>query len=300
MRAKALVLLALLAALAGIAFVRRGPPDPLSQASLDALLLSPIDPASPKPDAPRPPFWKALLEHNALTLGPAGPSLRLGRVLADPSAARISAEHAGELLALEAEGPDGKLGMPLWRAMLAGPSLEQGPAGRTLAFYGCRHTADADAAPVLEDTYRARVSLADALVQYALSEPGAAPLTLLGREAPVKGGVNFEVQLLGDTQSVSVSFDGHAAPPLKASRTYRPPPPNDARARAALSAALRERLADEGLGKLEVVGAEAPVEDGLDVRIELMGEHLALVATRAGGERLATHRAFPERNRSPD
>jgi hypothetical protein len=291
MQPKPALLVALLAVLLAAALVRRNAaPNALSEASLAALLACPLDSAGPRDEGSRAPFWQALLEHPAVTRTATGVTLRLGRVLSDPSAARLAAESAGELLALEAEGPQGKLGVPLWRAVLDGPSTQKSAHGRTLALNGCRHSADADAGPALEDTYSARLALGSALGELALSEPGAGALTLLGQKMPVKGGVNFEIQLLGDVQSVVVTFDGRPAPSLKATRTFHAQAPNDARARANFVAALRARLEAEGLGKLTVEGETSPVADGLDVRIEEYGGRVALVATRGGGGRLATHR----------
>jgi hypothetical protein len=214
--------------------------------------------------------------------------LRLGRVLSDPTAARVSAESAGELLALEAEGPQGELGTPLWRAILAGPALEPGER-IALKLYGCRHTALPEAGPALEDTYCARLSLAQALREHVSAEPGSAPLTLIGEHVPMRGGVNFEVQLLAETQSVVVTFDGHETAPLSATRAYHPRAPNDARARANLVQALRERTAAAGLGALTITDAEPSATDAIDVRIEQLGGRQSLVARR-GATRLATHR----------
>src|SRR5262249_36179300 len=150
------------------------------------------------------PAWKALFERLAEPT-PGGLTLHLGHVLADPSAARASAESAGELLSLEAEGPHGKLGLPLWRAVLDGAVLEPGPE-RKLKLNGCRHSALPEDGPVIEDTYRARLSIAHALRELAAREPGSTPLTLLGEDAPVRGGVNLEVQLVRGNQSICVTF----------------------------------------------------------------------------------------------
>lgn len=289
MRAQPAILVALLGGLLAVALVRRAEgPDPFSESALAELVAAPLD-SGPRGDGSTAPFWKALFEHPAVTRTPDGLCLRLGRVLADPSAARRAAENAGELLALEAEGPAGKLGIPLWRAVLDGPVLQRNENGRTLALYGCRHSADADAGPVLEDSYYARLALAEALKQHALAQAGEGAFTLLGQETPVKGGVNFEVQLLGTRQSVSVTFDGHSTPLLRAAREQRPSAPNDARARATLIEVLRARAAAEGLGELTIEGREAPVENGVDLRLELVGRRLALAATRGGTGRLATH-----------
>lgn len=290
MRVKLAVLVALLGVLAAVALVRRAvDPDPLSPAALGQLLEQPLDSQPGSPQSEPIPAWRALLEQFAeRTRG--GLTLRLGNVLADPTAARASAESAGELLALEAEGPEGKLGLPLWRAILAGPVLERAPQ-RTLKLYGCRHSARADAGPALEDSYHARLSLARALHALATEEPGSEPLTLSGEHAPMRGGVNFEVQLLAETQSVVVTFDGHEAAPLSATRAYRPGAPNDARARANLVQVLRARAAAAGLGALTVV--DAPLQDpqAVDVRIERIGVRQSMLARR-GATRVATHRVL--------
>lgn len=299
MRAQPVVLVALLGGLLTLALVRRAEgPDPFCEAALAELLSRPLDAPGTRPDG-AVPFWKALLEHPAVTRTPDGSVLRLGRVLADPSAARRAAESAGELLDLEAEGPEGKLGLPLWRAVLDGPVLRRSEGGRTLALYGCRHSADADAGPALEDSYYARLALAEALKRHALAQPGEGAFTLVGQESPVKGGVNFEVQLVGARQSIAVTFDGHPTPVLRAARDQRPSAPNDARVRANLIGALCARAAAEGLGVLTVEGREAPVENGVDLRLEIVGGRLALTATRGGTGRLATYLQLDESGALP-
>jgi len=290
MRPKSLVFVALLAVLALLALVRRGEPsDPLSEAALAELLAQPLDlaPSEPVPD-PLPAFSRALFDTFAEPAAPAGRVLRLGRVQADPSSARLAAEHAGELLELEAQGPDGTPGVPLWRAILDGPAVAKSADGRTLAIYGCRHSADLDAGPVLEDTYAARLALADALAAHARTQTGEAPLTLLGRELPVKGGINLEVTLVGETQALTVTLGGTPARTLRVSRTYRPEAPNDARARRALVAALRACVPAEERDAFALDGEQTPIANGVDLRLELFGDRLALTASR-GKTRLATH-----------
>src|SRR5688572_24026220 len=120
--AKKLLLVALLAVLAALVALVRPPrvTDPLAPETLARLVAQPVDPVPGAPaglEGPTP-FWKALLAPPLVELTESGRVLRLGRVVADPSAARGSAESAGELLELEAAGPDGPLGVPLWRAML--------------------------------------------------------------------------------------------------------------------------------------------------------------------------------------
>jgi hypothetical protein len=288
---KKLLLVALLAVFAAlVALVRPARvTDPLAPETLARLLAQPVDrvPGAPPGLGEGPtPFWKALLAPPLVELAEAGRVLPLGRVVADPSAARGSAESAGELLELEAVGPDGPLGVPLWRALLERAAVGD-ERGRTLSVYGCRHSADPDAGPVLEDTYHARVSIVQRL--RALAEGQGTPLVIRGEQTPVKGGVNLEVQLDGERQWVRVTFDGNAHPPLRAERKHRPPSPNDARARTRLVAALRALAAEEpALGTLSIEGAEAAVSGGVDVRLEIYGGRLSLVARR-GATRLSTH-----------
>lgn len=291
MQKKPLLLVALALALAVTALVRRAQiSTPYARATLLTLLEQPVDRAPGAPDGPRPPFWKTLLAPPFTEPGDTGPVLRLGRVLADPSAARGSADSAGELLALEAGGPQGKLGIPLWRAILTGPSTELDPGvGRTLKMYGCRHSADADAAPVIEDSYAARLALAAALRAHAAEEDAVEPLTLVGELTPARGGVNFDVQLVGNTQAVSVTFDGHRDVRYSAARTHRPEAPNDERARARLVELLHLLAAQEpALGALRLEGGSTPATNGVDLRLEFAGGCLSLVARR-GAARCATH-----------
>ena len=294
MRVRAVVLASLVTLLAGLAIVvgRSGRPDPLAPESLKALLAEPPDPppgAPPVAGATWEKFLDTFAEHTD-----AGLRIRLGHVLADPTAARASAEHAGELLALEAEGAEGKLGQPLWRVIVAGLDAQPG-AERTLDLHGCRHSALPEDGPVIEDTYVARLSLARALRELAAGER---PLVVRGEDTPVAGGVNFEVLYMHGVQSVSVSFDKSPTAPLRASRPYHPETPNDARAREALVQALREHAAAAGLGTLAIEPPETP-SAGVDVRIEEFGDRLSLVACR-GSQRLATHRVLrPDATREP-
>jgi hypothetical protein len=286
MRSRTLLLAALGLPLVGLALVvPRREPELFPAATLQALLRRPL--AGPNAGPNPPSFFQALLAHSSLTRDARGATLRLRRVLADPSAARLSAQHAGELLSLEAHTPTGPLGIPLWQAVLehARPAEDGGLA---LELYGCRHLADADAGPTLEDTYAARLALADALAQHARTRAGAPPLELRGREVPVRGGINLEVELVGQTQAVRVTFDGAPEKMLRAQRVWRPTAPNDARARADLVAALRTEARAHGIDELAVEGEHEPVADGLDVRLERAGERVSLVATHAGKERLAT------------
>src|SRR5262245_19970952 len=109
MRARRPVFLALLALIVAVALVRRRrPADPPSEEGLENLIEEPLD-HPPDATAEPGPLWRVLLERCG-ERGPEGTHLRLGRVLADPSLARASSESAGELLGLEADGPQGKLG----------------------------------------------------------------------------------------------------------------------------------------------------------------------------------------------
>jgi len=287
MRTKLLLVSALLATLATAALVRRDPtPDAFSAENLAALLARPLDPGPRRDEAAEPrALWKALLELPAVSRAENTLTLRLGRVLADPSAARLAAESAGELLSLPAEGPEGPLGLTLLQAVLNGPATEHTDTGSVLKLYGCRHSADADAGPLLEDTYYARLSLAAALRKAA--EKAGTPLTLRGEDVPVKGGVNFEVQLAGEQQVLQVTFDGTQHPPLHARRTNRPSAPNDARARANLVQALETLAAREGL-TLIVEGRTERVPEGVDLRLECSGRRLGLTV-HCGTARLTSH-----------
>jgi hypothetical protein len=302
MRTRILLVIVLAAALGAAALVRRpSERDPFDREIVGALLRRPVDDVNlSEAERASPPasLLAALLAHPAATRTADGVTLRLGRVLADPTFARAAALAAGELLALEAVGPDGPLGKPLWRAILDGPVLQTEDGVRTLRLYGARHSADADAGPALEDTYHARLALAAALRTHAASEPGATPLVLRGEETPVKGGVNFEVQLVGTRQTLTVTFDGHRdAPLLYATRDFaRTDSPYDARARASLVAALVAGATElEPPVALVIDGKEAAVAGGVDLRLEDFGSRVALVAS--GSERRLS--SFVERESCP-
>lgn len=291
--ARALALVALLGALGAAALVApaRGL-DPHAPETLARLLERPIDAMPGAPAESRPSFWKALLASPLVEPVEGGLRLDLGRVLADPSAARGSAESAGELLELEAqletEGEDVPLGVPLWRAILERAAVSEG-TGRTLSIYGCRHLADADAAPSLEDTYHARLAMVRRLRELGNADGAAGPLAIRGEQAPVKGGINLEVVLQGERQSLRVTFDGSPQAALRVERAHRPPAPNDARARANLVAALEAlALREPGLGELTLEGRDGPADGGVEMRFESYGGRLALTARR-GSARLATH-----------
>ena len=91
MRVKPAVLVALLALLASVALVQRAhAPDPLAPAALALLLEQPLDSPSGSAANDPAPAWRALLEQFAERTS-AGLTLRLGRVLSDPTQARVSA-----------------------------------------------------------------------------------------------------------------------------------------------------------------------------------------------------------------
>ena len=283
------LILALLCVLAYL-FVPRPTPDRLSALSAGELLARPVDPppgVAPASDAPA--LWRELLRSPASAEG--GLTLKLGRVLADPSAARLAAEQAGELLRQPAKNAQGELGLPLWKAVLDGPATTRENGAPVLKLYGCRHSADADAGPVLEDTSAARLALARTLRELAAGDPAYSGLTLAGEETPAHGGVNFEVQLVGDRHSVQVSFDGHDAAPLTAERMFRPVAPNDDAARQSLVRGLRdESAADASLAGLVIAGEDAPVPGGIDFRLERFGERQTLSARVEGAATLRVHR----------
>jgi len=294
MRTRLLLLGTLLLLAAAVAVVRRGLGfDPYAPARIAALLERPLD---PRPGAPRDPrtLAEALFAPPFAERTAEGTRLRLGALLADPTPAQASAACADELLALEAVGPEGPLGVPLWRALLDGPAVEPG-ADATLRIYGCRHGADAASGPALEDSYTARVALARALHDHARAD--GRRLTLLGEQSPLKGGVNFEVALVGATQSIEVTIDGRDVPPLRASRPFHAVTPHLEGARASLVQALRARAAaDATLGPLVLEGAEAPVPEGVALHLEWFGGRLALSA-RHGGARVGAHLALDETRR---
>lgn len=284
MAARPLVLAALLIALSTVAIVRTSrSPEGYSVRALTELLRQPARPG-PGASGPLPStLWEGLLSSPMAEHTPAGPRLALGRVWAAPTIASLAAERAGELLALPAEGPEGPTGEPLWRMILEGPSGTPGAPGerRTLALYGCRHSTDPDAGPVVEDSYHARRALARALEGHARAAGVA--LELRGASEPVRGGVNFEVQLLGEEHAILVTFDGVPGRWYRARRAFRPIAPHADEARQNLVSALRTlAAADPRYAGLEIVGAESAVQGGVDVRVETVDGRFAFLATRAG------------------
>jgi hypothetical protein len=272
-------------------------PDQLSARSAPELLELPVLPGPDGADGPaRQPLWRALLEALPATPDGRGRLLALAGVHADPTRAQASAEAAGELLSLPAIAADGEDlqgsgAGPLWKAVLAGPAAERSAAGIVLRLHGCRHSGDAAAAPALEDTYAARLSIASAFRRLAAEEPGHPPLTIEGEHEPVPGGANFEVQLLGDQHMLQVTVDGSAQEALFARRTFRPDAPNDALLRAAFVSGL-ERLARQApeLGELRIEGLETALPEGVQVRLEHRGGTQTLTCRLPGAPALAVRR----------
>ncbi len=254
----------------------------LSARSAGELLALPIRAApGSRDEGPRPPLWRALLDSPAAERRGSELVLRLGEVRADPTPARLSALQAGELLRLPAEGdPSAR---PLWRVILDGPAVERTPDGLVLRLYGCRHSADPRLAPVLEDTYVARLSFADTLASLAREHPQYSPLVIEGRETPVKGGANFEVQLIGDQHMVAVTVDETELEPVYSKRLFRAVTPNDTRLRESLARGLEEaaRATADGAA-LRIEGRDSPAENGVGFRLEYLGALQTLVATGAG------------------
>jgi len=292
-RPSPLIVVALLVALAAFAWVREpAAPDPYSVANLERLLDEPLErlPGSPlaapsAPGAGREAFWEVLRAPPFAETGNSGPSLRLGRLLADPTRAARAAREAGALLDCPALGPDGPLGQTLAEAILASPAIEHG-AQHTLKIYGCRHAADADSGPGLEDSYFARKALAAGLRERV---GDGAPLTILGEETPLKGGINLDVRLEGELQTIEVTFDGSDTAPLRAERAFVGRGEADAGARAHLVEVLRRRAAQGE--PLRIEGADEPVPTGVELRLEWFGGHLAITALR-GPHRISTHLAL--------
>lgn len=306
-----LLLVALLAlGLAGI--LTRTRPTPEHQAAETAyqmldLAVQPPGAAEGAPEgtvpAAGPPFWRAFLE---ATVQPAGgpdarPRLRLGEVRADPQPSRLSADCAGELLALPArtafdvETPGAA---PLWRVLLEGPAARRDPGtgGIRLRLYGCRHSADPVFQPVIEESYLARLSIARALEELAADHPEFQPLVVEGVEVPERAdlvALNFDVQLMGPVQAVTVTLHRAEGPPLYAQRPWAAEPPNDPVARRSLVEGLRQRAGtDPRYADLEIEGVEAPVPGGVDLRLEYFGERQALAAALRDGRTLKVSRPW--------
>ena len=300
-RALTLVLLALVLAAGVIRLWPRPTPQELSARAAGELLALNVrrPPAGAAADAASGaseelPFWRALLEGPAATRSDGVVTLKLGRVHADPSAARLAAEAAGELLELTVVTPAGTV--PLWRAVLDGPAAARSSEGTALKLYGCRHSADPETGPLLEDTYAARLSIAREFRRLAETSPDHRPLTIEGEHTPVAGGANFEVQFRAGEQTLVVTVDRQALEPLSVRRSFRAEPPNDAVARGSLVQALRARAAaDPAYQALRIEGEASPVGGGVDLRLEWFGEHQSLVAALPDGSFLRAHRTWPAR-----
>jgi len=288
MRSHVPIVLAGVVLLGSLALVaRKRTDDPYSSERLTALLEAPLT-RSPKDQEPAPQLWRALLAHPRVTRTADGLSLPLGHLQTDPTIARASALAAGELLALPTRTPEGTPGEPAWRVILASSAARSADGRRIVQLHGCRHSASAEAAPALEDTYYARLSLASALERLA-REHGES-LELEGVEAPVRGGVNFEFALLDGRQFLDLTFGEEPTRRWSVERDFQAEAPNDVLVRTRFVRAL-ERLAaaDPALPPLKVLGAEAPAEQGIDVRIEQLGDRLSALTQAAQGLRLSAY-----------
>ena len=282
----------------GVRALREESPERLSARSAGELLLLPVGeaPAPGGPDA-RAPLWRTLLERVATRGADGRTTLALGRVSVDPTVARLAALEAGELLRLKV-GSEPASGAEdtreeLWKLVLDGPAAERTDEGLVLRLYGCRHTADVAAAPVIEDTWFARLALAEAFREIAGEHPEVGRLVIEGDQVPVKGGANFELQLLGDRHGVQFTVDDSDAEPLLAGRRWRPVPPNDALARAELvQGLLANARNDPDYAALEIDGVEQPAEGGLDLRLESLGGIQTLACSGAGIEPVRVKRSW--------
>jgi len=275
-----------LAVLASVALVaRHSSSDPYSAAHLTALLEAPLT-RSPQDASAAPALWRALLEHPRVTRTPEGLHFPLGRLQADPTVARAAALAAGELLALPTRTPEGTPGEPAWRVILVSSATRHEDGRRIVKLNGCRASATREAAPSIEDTYHARLSLAAALE--ALAREAGEPLTLEGTEAPVAGGVNCELVLLDGRQFLELTFAEGPERRWSVEREFTATAPNDARLRPAFVRALETLAAREpSLPPLTIVGAETPEESGIDVRLELLGGRLSALTPASQGQRLS-------------
>lgn len=259
--------------------------EPYSEKNLAALLAAPLT-SRAQGAPPEEPFWRALLAHPSVRRTANGLELPLGRVQADPTIARAAALAAGELLALPSRDPAGKDGPPLWEVILASSAAREEHGQRFVRLFGCRHSASAEAAPALEDSYYARVALAEELQRLALA--AGKPIVLEGVEAPVSGGVNFEVAWAAGRQIIDVTFANEPRQVWSAERPFEASAPSDATARASLVAALAKlAAADASLGSLTLLGEESAQADGIDVRLELLGGRLSALTSASQGRRLS-------------
>ena len=288
MRPPVSVVAAGLALLACVALVARPKPsDPYSPAHLSALLEAPLT-RPPGDTSARQALWRALLAHPRVTQTHAGLTFPLGRLQTDPTVARAAALAAGELLALPTRTPGGAEGEPAWRVILASSATRKEDGRRIVKLNGCRASATPEAAPALEDTYHARLSLAAALEQ--LAREAGETVTLEGVETPERGGVNFELALLDGRQFLELTFSEGPQQRWSVEREFEASAPHDARVRPAFVAALAALAAETpGLPPLTIVGTDAPAEAGIDVRIEQLGGRLSALTAASQGLRLSAY-----------
>ena len=274
--------------LASVALVARArTSDPYDAKHLTALLEAPLTPRPGEEGTPSP-LWRALLEHPLVQRTPEGLTFPLGRLQTDPTVARAAALSAGELLALPTRTPEGTPGEPAWRVILASSAARTENGRRIVKLNGCRHSALPDAAPAIEDTYHARLSLAAALE--SLAREAGEPLELEGVEAPAQGGANFELMLLDGRQLLELTFAGGPERRWSVERKFQAVAPHDPRVRREFLEALRTLAArDATLPPLTLQGLETPSAAGIDVRLEQLGGRLSLLTPTHQGRRLSAY-----------
>jgi hypothetical protein len=262
--------------------------DPYSQKHLTALLEAPLTRPEKEATTVSEPFWRALLAHPRVRRTETGLELPLGRIQADPTIARSAALAAGELLALRSRDPSGKEGAALWEVILASSAAREENGQRFVRLFGCRASGTPDAAPALEDSYHARVALAEGLQRLAAAAGVA--LVVEGLEAPVQGGANFELAWAGGRQHLDVTFANEPQKKWSVEREFAAVAPADAAARATFVAALTELARrDAQLGPLTLLGQESAQPDGIDVRLELLGGRLSALTSSSQGRRLSAY-----------
>jgi len=288
MRSLVPVLVAGALLLGSVGLIARGrQADPYSARHVRALLEAPL--TRPADDTtPVQPFWRALLAHPRVRRTDAGLELPLGRVQVDPTLARAAALAAGELVTLPTRGPEGQPGPPLWEVILASSAAREEHGQRVVKLFGCRHSASAEGAPALEDSYHARLALAAGL-ERAAAQAGR-PIRLEGVETPEPGGVNFEVAWVDGRQLLDVTFAGEPTRIWSVERAVTAATPDDAPARATFVAELTRLAASAPeLGALRVLGAEEAHADGIDVRLEVLGGRLSALTSSGQGLRLSAY-----------
>ncbi len=286
-----LLLFACIALLVPVGWVALQPstPERLSAESLQEFLALPLPevPIGPPPAIPTQ-LGEALLRGPAVEHADHERVLTLGEVSADPTPAHLAALAAGELLRLPASD-----GAPLWKHVLEGPAVEHTEEGRALRLYGCRHSADPAAHPGILDSYTARKSIAEELLEITRSRTEYADLSIEGVDFPVKGGANFEVQLSGEHQLLQYTVDHAALEPLLVQRSWRPSAPNDDAARTSFVRGLRAFAALDGSAPpLRIEGGEAAVPGGLVCRLESVGGLQTLTCTMSGSEPIVVRRRW--------